>query len=579
MFGSAWTPRRFVAVVVSAAVSMAGLALMAPAEAAPAQAGPPAQVLDRDLRGEAAINALGSRLPAVAAQNDMSAAEFRAALREDWMLWVSRTGRLLFVDEFAAEAPLAHGALDSTVVPSDVDVFKLHSRTPGTTSPTTRVIVLDFDGHNAQGTAWGNTAAQNTAAFDFDGGAETFTAAERAVIFSVWQRVAEDYAPFDIDVTTEDPGPSAINRSSTSDSVFGTRVVVTPSKPYNCNCGGVAYVGVYDETGDTHDYYQPAWVFTAGVGYGAKNIAEAASHEAGHNLGLSHDGTRRVGYYTGHGDWAPIMGVGYYEPISQWSRGEYSGGTNKEDDFSVIQLNGGLLAADDWPGTAPLTSPVSGVIGSSADVDTFSFSVPAGGGSVLLEATPATVSPNLDIELSILDGSGTLVARSDPSSEPSSGNDLSVGLGASIATTLAAGSYTARVDGVGWGDPSSNGYSGYGSVGRYTLTAGGGGGTTPSNQPPTAGFQVTKNGLTVTVDASASTDPDPGDELSYTWDFGGTGTAGADPTAAKTSYTYASNGTYTITLVVTDGNGGTDTGTEPVTVKASKGGGRPAKVR
>jgi hypothetical protein len=22
----------------------------------------------------------------------------------------------------------------------------------------------------------------------------------------------------------------------------------------------------------------------------------------------------------GHGDWAPIMGVGYYRPISQWSK-------------------------------------------------------------------------------------------------------------------------------------------------------------------------------------------------------------------------------------------------------------------
>ena len=46
---------------------------------------------------------------------------------------------------------------------------------------------------------------------------------------------------------------------------------------------------------------------------------EAASHEAGHNLGLSHDGTRKTGYYAGHGDWAPIMGVGYYREVSQWS--------------------------------------------------------------------------------------------------------------------------------------------------------------------------------------------------------------------------------------------------------------------
>ena len=47
-----------------------------------------------------------------------------------------------------------------------------------------------------------------------------------------------------------------------------------------------------------------------------KYIVEAASHEAEHDLGLSHDGTSTTGYYPGQGSgavgWAPIMGVGYY---------------------------------------------------------------------------------------------------------------------------------------------------------------------------------------------------------------------------------------------------------------------------
>ena len=48
-----------------------------------------------------------------------------------------------------------------------------------------------------------------------------------------------------------------------------------------------------------------------------KYVAEAISHEAGHNMGLHHDGTSTTGHYQGHGSgvtgWAPIMGVGGYQ--------------------------------------------------------------------------------------------------------------------------------------------------------------------------------------------------------------------------------------------------------------------------
>ena len=133
--------------------------------------------------------------------------------------------------------------------------------------------------------------------------------------------MAEDYAPFDVDVTTQEPPQDAIDRSGATDQQYGTRVLIDPDTWYQsgCGCGGVAYVGVYDRTSH-HAYYQPALVFTKGVGTGAKNIAEAASHEAGHNVGLGHDGTASVGYYQGHGAWAPIMGVGYYrgdQPVEQ----------------------------------------------------------------------------------------------------------------------------------------------------------------------------------------------------------------------------------------------------------------------
>ena len=78
-----------------------------------------------------------------------------------------------------------------------------------------------------------------------------------------------------------------------------------------------------------------------------KIIAEAASHEIGHNLGLSHDGTSTQGYYGGQGAWAPIMGVGYSYSISQWSKGEYFDANNQEDDLQIIQNHGATLVPDD----------------------------------------------------------------------------------------------------------------------------------------------------------------------------------------------------------------------------------------
>jgi hypothetical protein len=54
-----------------------------------------------------------------------------------------------------------------------------------------------------------------------------------------------------------------------------------------------------------------------------KYIAEAASHESGDGFRLTHDGCAAagVGYctandlstHTGHANWAPIMGNGYYQ--------------------------------------------------------------------------------------------------------------------------------------------------------------------------------------------------------------------------------------------------------------------------
>ena len=73
----------------------------------------------------------------------------------------------------------------------------------------------------------------------------------------------------------------------------------------------------------------------------------------------------------------------------------------------------------------------------------------------------------------------------------------------------------------------------------------------------------------VKFDATA-TDSDGG-TLTYAWDFGVPGTTTDTSTAEDPTYTYAAAGTYTATLTVSDGQGGSVTKTVAVTVNAPSG--------
>jgi len=85
----------------------------------------------------------------------------------------------------------------------------------------------------------------------------------------------------------------------------------------------------------------------------------------------------------------------------------------------------------------------------------------------------------------------------------------------------------------------------------------------PPNHAPVAvigGPYTTSDGV-VHVDGSQSSDPD-NDALTFRWDFGD-GTSGD---SMKMSHTYASNGTYNISLVVSDAKGAKDTATTTASV-------------
>jgi YVTN family beta-propeller protein len=76
-----------------------------------------------------------------------------------------------------------------------------------------------------------------------------------------------------------------------------------------------------------------------------------------------------------------------------------------------------------------------------------------------------------------------------------------------------------------------------------------------------AGPYAGGEGVALTFDGSASSDPD-GDELTYSWDFGD----GATATGASPAHAYADNGTYTVTLKVTDAGGLTSTATSTAVI-------------
>lgn len=528
----------------------------------------PAVRLDQPERGSFAVDQLGTALPQVARCYGLTAAELHRRFLTDASLAVDQTGRLHYAEPVpqAVEMPLATGGEAPVIAPEQT--FQLHSR-PG----AKRTIFLDFDGHVLSGTGWNlnyNGGADIVAPpFDLDGDPGTFNAAEQAVVQEVWLRVAEDFAPFDVDVTTEFPGEDRLSRPIWSDDVFGTRILISPISSYFGSYGGLAYLGTFDDIGDL---YKTALVFPERLSGRAKFIAEAAAHECGHALGLNHDGvTGGSSYYGGHGTgetyWAPLMGVGYYASLTQWSRGEYPGANNAEDDFTVVATYGLARRGDDHGNTASAATAIAeagswtrtGIIGQADDVDAFQFT--ATDGTWLISANPAAVGANLDLVLEVRSADGTVVAVADPAET----------VAASLSADLAGGTYVVLVRGTGLGDPLADGYSDYGSLGNYRVAAvpdtlGRQDELTPL--PPVAGatFSATEGEAGITLfsfDAAASHDTD-GAVVGYAWDFGD----GTTASGAQVTKVYSSPGAYQVILTVTDDSGLTGSCAGTITVVA-----------
>ena len=312
-------------------------------------------------------------------------------------------------------------------------------------------IYLDFNGHLEAD--WGGIQNVLSQVFDLDGDVATFSQSELDTMREIFEYVAEDFAPFNINITTVEP-------KSFADRV-AIRAVLGGDGAFIGSPGGVAFLDSF-----TNGASNTVYIFPDNLSGAGKQLAHVVSHEAGHAFGLEHQslwvGTTKVAeYYAGPGDGrTPIMGLdGATRSI--WWRGTSSLGANViQDDMAVLLKaeNGFGLRPDDHGNSVRRATKFAasektqfsfdGLITSIVDSDGFTFTT--GGGLITLTAGVPDLINNLDLRLELHTSKGELYTNSGPNDE----------FGATISTTVPAGTYTLFVH--------SEGFDG--DVGSYTVT-------------------------------------------------------------------------------------------------------------
>lgn len=310
-----------------------------------------------------------------------------------------------------------------------------------------------------------------TPAFDMDSDPTTFSADEKAMIKGIWARVAEDYAPFNINVTTHYYG-TFNDRQALHVAIGGWNDWA------GGNGSGISSIGSFSDSAPN-----TVFVFSNDIVYWHNNYpnsqkdghdrqidiggatATSISHEAGHAFGLYHqslydiNGNMLKEYNPGNLFTTPIMGDNLSASARTiWDTGENDQGHFQNDMAIIAGANNGFgYRADDHGNTIATADPLTslkpwqqtghGIIEQNTDVDAFSFT--AAGGPIQVQVDAAQYGPNLIPRLQLLSSTGGFVASVDSGSWTES----------IIHANVAAGTYYVLVS--SFGD--------YGSVGQYTV--------------------------------------------------------------------------------------------------------------
>lgn len=278
-----------------------------------------------------------------------------------------------------------------------------------------------------------------------------------ASVTEIWQRVAEDYSLWDLDVTTIQPASLAQN--DTAIICIGGSY----SDWYGSSSGGVAFIGGYSgfSTNQNTGFVFSNNLAGANLAETTKNVAEATSHEAGHLFGLRHQAvysgeTLITQYNQGGGGWAPIMGNSYAAVRSTWHNGPNDNGWNQyQNDLAVISAKNFGLRTDDYANSVETAGAltvtdgafsVSGVL-QEDDIDAWEFTCAGGEINATLSGG---VGANTNLILELRNAAGDLIAIAAPSDS----------FNATVTETVSAGDYVLLAY------PSED----YGWLGQYTLS-------------------------------------------------------------------------------------------------------------